>query len=72
MMQVGIELDLEQGIMMLPARLSGLETRPGLIDGELADDIDVGECVILTIPGLQLHFRMHDYYMGLLIWCCLT
>lgn len=52
---------MQNGLAVLPAGLTGYEK-------ECTDEtgIDVGQCVLLDIPDLQLHLRLHDYFMGTL------
>jgi hypothetical protein len=63
MLQVEIGVSVKNGQMMLPAGLPGYETSDPAQD-PIPGDVGVGACLILVIPELQLHFRLHDYYMG--------
>ena len=49
---------------MLPAGLPGYETFDPSQDS-VPSEKGVGACVVLTMPELQLHFRLHDYFMGI-------
>ncbi|KII92575.1 hypothetical protein PLICRDRAFT_134291 [Plicaturopsis crispa FD-325 SS-3] len=61
-LHVELELDLVDSIMMMPGGIPGYESRNYTEKPDL-DDLPVGACVMLTFPGLQVHFRMHDFYM---------
>lgn len=45
--------------MVLPAGLLGYER-----DRSITSDVDMGQCILLDIPDLQLQLRLHDYSMG--------
>jgi hypothetical protein len=60
-LQTEVALNLRNGVMLLPAGLSGYETYSY---GQDPSDIGVGACVVLNMPKLQLQFRLHDYFMG--------
>ena len=64
-MQVTMGLEVEQGLMILPAGFPGYEKWIA----EYAHDSpeDLGPCLMLSLPSLQLHLRSNDYYMGA---CC--
>lgn len=49
---------------MLPAGLPGYETFDPSQDS-VPSEKGVGACVVLTMPELQLNFRLHDYFMGI-------
>lgn len=63
MLQVEIGVSITNGQMILPAGLPGYETSDPARE-PIPGDSGVGTCLILSIPELQLHFRLHDYYMG--------
>ena len=43
----------------MPVGLRGYESdQPGDLEG------DIGACVMLALPEMQIHLRSHDYYMG--------
>ena len=65
MLQVEIAMNLTNGRILLPAGLPGYE-RVNPAQYETPSNVGVGACVILTLPELQLQFRLHDYYMGML------
>ncbi|KAF5370617.1 hypothetical protein D9758_002040 [Tetrapyrgos nigripes] len=58
MMQVEMSVLIKGGLLILPAGLSGYEFGPGSRQA-----VGIGHCVLLSVPELQLHFRMHDYFM---------
>lgn len=62
-MQVEIGVLIERSQILLPAGLPGYETTDPAQDPTLSDK-GVGACVVIAMPELQLHFRLHDYYMG--------
>lgn len=49
--------------LLLPAGLPGYEIADPSQQA-IPGDIGVGACVVVTLPELQLQFRLHDYYMG--------
>ncbi|KAF5386043.1 hypothetical protein D9615_002215 [Tricholomella constricta] len=59
MLQAEVQLYMQHGIVIMPAGLPGYSSTH---DDETAN-AGIGECLIVTIPELQLQFRMHDYYM---------
>jgi hypothetical protein len=63
MLQVEIGASITNGQMILPAGLPGYEASDPAREPKLGDS-GVGACLILSIPEFQLHFRLHDYYMG--------
>ncbi|CAK5265757.1 unnamed protein product [Mycena citricolor] len=63
MMQVDLEIDLQNALMVVPAGLSGYEASASLRESS-ASPPSIGSCVLLDIPELQVHFRLHDYFMG--------
>jgi len=52
-------VSLTNALVVAPAGLPGYETS----DDSRADD-NIGPCVMMTFPELQVHLRLHDYYMG--------
>lgn len=62
-MQVEILLSLSNGHILLPAGLPGFESSDPT-QYQIPGDTGVGACIIITLPDLQMHFRLHDYYMG--------
>ena len=63
MLQVEVGVSIKNGQIMLPAGLPGYETSDPAQD-LTPGDVGVGACIIMTIPEIQLHFRLNDYYMG--------
>ena len=47
--------------MILPAGLRGYERDD---DTKLDGPADIGTCVMLAMPELQLYLRTHEYFMG--------
>jgi hypothetical protein len=47
------------GLVVMPAGLRGYERDPP--DAQRAD---LGTCVLLSLPELQIHLRSNEYYMG--------
>jgi hypothetical protein len=56
-------VSLENGILVLPSGLPGYETS-GFGQDKTSEGIGIGAAVFLTIPGLQVQLRLHDYFMG--------
>ena len=61
--QFTLSLILENGLLALPAGLPGYEKRFAK-NGDEEGSPDIGSCAVCTVPGLQLHLRLHDYFMG--------
>ncbi|KDQ57525.1 hypothetical protein JAAARDRAFT_69639 [Jaapia argillacea MUCL 33604] len=59
-MEVELQVDLDQNLVMLPAGMHGDVSK-----SSNSDDVGVGPCVMLTIPGFQVQLRSHDYYMDM-------
>lgn len=61
-MQVTLGLDVDNGLMILPAGYHGYEK----YNQEHAQNSpeDLGPCLMLSLPMLQLQLRTNDYYMG--------
>ena len=58
-LQIQLEVSILNGLVVMPAGLRGYESdQPGDLEG------DIGTCVMLALPELQIHLRTHDYYMG--------
>ncbi|KAF7315604.1 hypothetical protein MIND_00075800 [Mycena indigotica] len=64
MLQVDLDLDLQNGTLVLPAGLPGYEDSATLRDPN-NNSGNIGSCLVVEIPELQVHFRLHDYYMEL-------
>ncbi|KAK7692730.1 hypothetical protein QCA50_004363 [Cerrena zonata] len=60
--QVQLTVDVDYGVMVLPAGLSGYETF-NVNEAHNLDDIDIGASLVLVLPSLQLQLRAHRYYM---------
>ncbi|KAJ7218000.1 hypothetical protein GGX14DRAFT_550111 [Mycena pura] len=63
MLQVELDVDLQNGLMVVPAGLPGYEGSSTLRDE--TQNPSIGSCVLLDTPELQVHFRLHDYNMEL-------
>ena len=61
-MQVTLGLEVNNGLMILPAGYHGYEK----YNQEHAQNSpeDLGPCLMLSLPMLQLQLRTNDYYMG--------
>ncbi|KAJ6499231.1 hypothetical protein C8R45DRAFT_108777 [Mycena sanguinolenta] len=56
-LQVDLDVDLQNGLMVIPAGLPGYE-------GPVREhNAGIGACLLLDIPELQVHFRLHDFFM---------
>ncbi|KAF7288717.1 hypothetical protein HMN09_01377700 [Mycena chlorophos] len=64
MMEVDLDLDLQKGTLVLPAGLPGYEGSESLREQTIMGG-DIGSALVLDVPELQVHFRLHDYYMDL-------
>lgn len=58
-LQIQLETSVERGLVIMPAGLRGYET-----DQSDNTEGDIGTCVMLALPELQIHLRSHEYYMG--------
>ncbi len=59
-MELGVLVN--NGLMVIPASLRGYE-----MESDDADKgpPDIGTCVMMAMPELQLQLRTHNYYMGM-------
>ncbi|KAF9070624.1 hypothetical protein BDP27DRAFT_1401949 [Rhodocollybia butyracea] len=62
MMQVELGIVVLDGLMILPAGLPGYETGLDIPDAQ-EKHADIGHCLVLTMPELDLQLRLHDLYM---------
>ncbi|KAI0358672.1 hypothetical protein OH77DRAFT_1587674 [Trametes cingulata] len=60
-MQVVLGLNVDNGLMVLPAGYPGYEKHTS--EQERTSQEDLGPCLMLSMPSLQLHLRTNDYYM---------
>lgn len=60
MLEVQIQLRAERTTLLLPTVLVGSSSH------SLDDTETVKNSVSLAVPDIQLHLRLHDYYMGVL------
>lgn len=63
MLQVEMYLDIQHALVTLPAGFLGYTTAPSP-DGSTQDD--AGACLLLRVSQIQLHLRLHDFFMGTL------
>lgn len=61
MLEVVLQVEVNRGLVILPAGLPGFEKLSDLDDDESAG---IGACVLLSLPGLRIQLRTHDYFMG--------
>ncbi|KAG6832605.1 hypothetical protein H0H92_014441 [Tricholoma furcatifolium] len=59
MLQSEIQVFVDGGTIIMPTGL------PGYSSSYEGNEGSIGDCLIATIPRLQLQFRMHDHFMGL-------
>ncbi|KAI0829807.1 hypothetical protein BC628DRAFT_1477689 [Trametes gibbosa] len=59
-MQVILTLEVDNGLIVLPAGYPGYEK---FCSEERASPEDLGPCLLLSLPKLQLHLRTNDFYM---------
>ncbi|KAG6903050.1 hypothetical protein C0995_007483 [Termitomyces sp. Mi166 len=57
MLQTEMQVFIDGGTVIMPAGL------PGYSLTREENDSSIGNCLILTLPNVQLQFRMHDHYM---------
>ncbi|KAG6849567.1 hypothetical protein H0H93_007348 [Arthromyces matolae] len=57
MLQAEMQVFVDAGTIIMPVGLPGYSAS---WEGKAAD---IGECLILTVPNIQLQFRMHDHFM---------
>ncbi|KAL1942384.1 hypothetical protein VTO73DRAFT_5986 [Trametes versicolor] len=60
-MQVVLGLDLKNGLMVLPVGYPGYEKYYSGTEQTVPEDL--GPCLMLSLPTLQVHLRANDYYM---------
>ncbi|KAI0762082.1 hypothetical protein BD413DRAFT_680921 [Trametes elegans] len=60
-MQVVLGLEVDNGLMVLPAGYPGYEQYSS--EQAQSEPEDLGPCLMLSLPELQLHLRTNDYYM---------
>ena len=65
-MQVTLSLEVDNGVMILPAGFPGYEQFS--MEHAQNSPEDLGPCLVLSLPNLQLHLRTNDYYMGMHIF----
>ncbi|KAI0699566.1 hypothetical protein BC835DRAFT_1412549 [Cytidiella melzeri] len=58
-LQVELGLSVNNGLMVVPASLRGYE----LDDDGSNGSADIGTCVLMALPELQIQLRTHEYYM---------
>ncbi|KAJ7287460.1 hypothetical protein C8J57DRAFT_1431026 [Mycena rebaudengoi] len=63
MLEVDLDVDLQNGLMVIPAGLPGYERSNPL--GSDSHSTGIGACLLLDIPELQVHLRLHDFFMEL-------
>lgn len=61
MLEVVLQVEVNRGLVILPAGLPGFERAPDLQENE---PVGIGACVLLSIPSLHVQLRTHDYFMG--------
>ena len=62
-MQVTMTLDVDKGLIVVPAGFPGYEKY--IEEHAQNSPEDLGPCLLLSLPALQLHLRTNDYYMGM-------
>ncbi|KAI0093075.1 hypothetical protein BDY19DRAFT_882324 [Irpex rosettiformis] len=58
-LQVELGVLVSSGLMIVPASMRGYELEGGINHGPA----DIGTCVMMAMPELQLQLRTHNYYM---------
>lgn len=65
MFHLDLSIVVESALVALPAGAPGYEKGPATDDPSPPDsDSDIGACLVLTVPLLQVQMRMHEYFMG--------
>jgi hypothetical protein len=62
-MEVDLSVSVINGLVVAPCGLLGYEKT--CIDENLEPAKNIGPCVCLSLPQLQVTCRVHDYFMGL-------
>ncbi|KAI1795480.1 hypothetical protein LXA43DRAFT_1178514 [Ganoderma leucocontextum] len=60
-MQVALSLEVDNGLIVVPAGLPGYEKC--IAECVHNSPEDLGPCLVLSLPALQVHLRTNDYYM---------
>ncbi|KAF8633289.1 hypothetical protein AX17_004464 [Amanita inopinata Kibby_2008] len=60
MMQVTISMSANPASIIIPAGLPGYEF---MSDADESGNPRIGACLVLLIPDLQMHLRLHDHFM---------
>jgi len=61
MLQVTLAVEVSGGIIVVPAGLPGYES---VSDWDTPGEHGIGPCLLLHVPEVQMHLRLHDYFMG--------
>ncbi|GJE95456.1 hypothetical protein PsYK624_116400 [Phanerochaete sordida] len=59
-MQIELDVSVPNGLVIMPVGLRGYES-----DQHEGEDPDMGTCVVMSLPELQIHLRSHEYFMEL-------
>lgn len=62
-----MSVEVDSGLIVVPAGLPGYEKC--IAEYVLNSPEDLGPCLMLSLPTLQLHLRTNDYYMGVFYNC---
>lgn len=61
-MEIELTASVDRGAVVMPAGLPGYESFSD--NAAKRSEVDLGSCVVLQVPDLQLQLRTNNYYMG--------
>lgn len=65
MLQVEMYLDIQHALVTMPAGFLSHSTASPTSSPSMGTVVnDAGACLLLHVPQLQLHLRLHDFFMG--------
>ena len=66
MFHLDLTVMVEEGLVVLPAGAPGYERGPAKDEpGHNEQGSDIGACVVLSVPLLQVRMRLHEFFMGM-------
>lgn len=69
MFHLDLTVVVEEGLVALPAGAPGYERGPARDDPDHNEqDSDIGACVVLSVPLLQVRMRLHEFFMGMYLF----
>jgi hypothetical protein len=68
MLEVVVDVQVEDGMIILPSGLPGCEIAPlpraKIEEFRFPNQFGVGKCLALSVPALGICLRIHDHFMG--------